>query len=289
MPALGDEFRSAREARGLTLSDVGEKIHIRSVYLNAIETEDWKAIGAPVYVRGFIRTYARFLGVDSEAAIAQYNEVVPPERPTATAVTDDEGEGGPSVWAVVAIIAAVVLVAFVGYEWWSYAQGSASSGAVASAAPDASAVPEASSAAVSISVGTAEPSTSPPPGNSDSAGATTGHPRVPSPLPSGAVLVPSSVALGPFAKTPQASQGGALVSKPHELAIRLTDRSWLRVTVDGATVIEGIYPAGTQRTFTGNAADVRAGNGGGVTISVNGHPALLLGKPGDVVEQRYSL
>jgi cytoskeletal protein RodZ len=64
MAALGDEFRSAREARGLTLSDVAEQIHIRSVYLNAIETDDWGSIGAPVYVRGFIRTYARFLALD---------------------------------------------------------------------------------------------------------------------------------------------------------------------------------------------------------------------------------
>jgi cytoskeletal protein RodZ len=273
MPALGDEFRSAREARGLTLSDVGEKIHIRSVYLNAIETEDWKAIGAPVYVRGFLRTYARFLGLDGEAAIAHFNEVVPPDRPTATAVADDDGEGGPSVWAVVAIIAAVVLVAFVGYEWWSYAQGSASSAAVA-AASDASAAPEASSVA--------SPTPTPSPAPS----------ITPTPAPTAAGSSPLAVASSEASarsQLPVVLGSGAPTSKAHQLAIRLTDRSWLRVTVDGTTVIEGIYPAGTQRTFSGNAADVRAGNGGGVTISVNGQPALLLGKPGDVVEQRYSL
>ncbi len=273
MPALGDEFRSAREARGLTLSDVGEKIHIRSVYLNAIETEDWKAIGAPVYVRGFIRTYARFLGLDSEAAIAHYNEVVPPERPTATAVADDEREGGPSVWAVVAIVAAVVLVAFVGYEWWSYAQGSGGSGAVASATPDSSAIAEASSAASPSPTPSASPTQAPTP-------AGPGASPVATPPSGGASARPQE---------PLTAVSGGPTSKPHQLAIRLTDRSWLRVTVDGTTVIEGIYPAGTQRTFSGNAADVRAGNGGGVTISVNGQPALLLGKPGDVVEQRYSL
>src|ERR1700678_2042466 len=60
--ALGEEFRSAREARSLSLSDVAERLHIRSVYLAAIEDEDWHVIGAPVYVRGFMRTYARFLG-----------------------------------------------------------------------------------------------------------------------------------------------------------------------------------------------------------------------------------
>src|SRR5579883_285293 len=74
MRALGEEFRAAREARGLSLSDVAEQIHIRSVYLQAIENEDWSAIGAPVYIRGFIRTYARFLGLDGESAVQRFNE-----------------------------------------------------------------------------------------------------------------------------------------------------------------------------------------------------------------------
>ncbi len=43
------------------------------MYLAAIEDENWKAIGAPVYTRGFLRTYARFLGVDPEQAVAEYN------------------------------------------------------------------------------------------------------------------------------------------------------------------------------------------------------------------------
>ena len=51
MPALGEEFRSAREARGVTLSEVAEQIHIRSVYLNAI---DWFARNAEF---GLLRLY----------------------------------------------------------------------------------------------------------------------------------------------------------------------------------------------------------------------------------------
>ena len=73
MPALGERFRAAREARGLTVSDVAEHIRIRSVYLSAIEDENWAAIGAPVYTRGFLRTYARYLGLDPEEMVADYN------------------------------------------------------------------------------------------------------------------------------------------------------------------------------------------------------------------------
>ena len=71
--SLGERFRSAREQRGLTLSEVAEHLRIRSVYLSAIEEEHWSAIGAPVYTRGFLRTYARYLGLDPEEAVAAFN------------------------------------------------------------------------------------------------------------------------------------------------------------------------------------------------------------------------
>lgn len=248
MPALGEEFRSAREARGLTLSDVAEQIHIRSVYLNAIENDDWPQIGAPVYVRGFIRTYARFLGLDAESAVARFNETAPAERPAAPAAAATSvarESSGPSLWAVIGGLIALLLVAFVGYEWWQYSQSAAnrplataSPAAVVQPTPSPNALGSAAPAAVS---GTASPS--------------------PSPKPLGA----------------------------HQLALRLTQRSWLRAAVDGHTVMEGLYPAGTSKTLTGKIVDLRVGNAGGVTVTVNGGPAKPLGKDGDVVEQRYTL
>jgi cytoskeleton protein RodZ len=71
--ALGERFRAAREARGISISQAAEQIRIRSVYLAAIEEENWGTIGAPVYARGFLRTYARFLGLDPEEAVAAFN------------------------------------------------------------------------------------------------------------------------------------------------------------------------------------------------------------------------
>src|ERR1700756_1574092 len=93
MPTLGERFRAAREARGLSLSDVSEQIRIRSVYLAAIEEENWKAIGAPGYVRGFLRTYPRFLGLDPEEIIGIFNGTpvtpqAPPQRPAAPPPVD---------------------------------------------------------------------------------------------------------------------------------------------------------------------------------------------------------
>ena len=163
MPSLGDEFRVAREARGLSLSDVAEHLHIRSTYLQAIEEEDWAVIGAPVYIRGFIRTYARFLGVDSERAIEGFNATEPSAPPTKQwngggAVSADPGNGAkPSVWLWLAGIIALGLIGYVGYGYYQLHSGapekatvtmpsSSSSVSPAASLPPASAAPLAATA-----------------------------------------------------------------------------------------------------------------------------------------------
>jgi len=108
----------------LSLSDVAEHLHIRSTYLQAIEEEDWPVIGAPVYIRGFIRTYARFLGVDPEQAIESFNATVPSAPPTkqwnggGAVAAASAGGGKPSVWLWLAGIVALGLVGYVGYGYY---------------------------------------------------------------------------------------------------------------------------------------------------------------------------
>jgi cytoskeleton protein RodZ len=257
--ALGEEFRSAREARSLSLSDVAERLHIRSVYLAAIEDEDWHVIGAPVYVRGFMRTYARFLGLDPEAAVARFTQAVPAGTPAATtprpAANPGEKRGmersSPSLAAIVSILVAVLVVAFVGYEFFQYRSGTPAAVPVA----DSSGVP-ADSAAAGVAAGTAAPAAT-----SDAQGV---------------------AAIPPVAPTavPGAKRG---------LSLQVMETSWLRVTVDGNVVLEGTLPAGSAKSFTGKVADLRVGNAGGVRIAVNGRTLGPLGANGDVVERHLVL
>ena len=150
MPALGEQFRAAREARGLSLSEVAEQIRIRSVYLGEIEAENWGAIGAPVYVRGFLRTYARFLGLDAEEAVAEFNKTSP-----APAVSENIGLSNTSVRADtaprtlspllwVASAVAVVLIGFVIYNYVALRSTAGRTGtpaAVSSVAPASPGLP----------------------------------------------------------------------------------------------------------------------------------------------------
>jgi cytoskeletal protein RodZ len=57
-------LQRARQARGLTLEEVERDTRISRRYLQALETENFGLLPAPVYARGFLRTYARYLGME---------------------------------------------------------------------------------------------------------------------------------------------------------------------------------------------------------------------------------
>jgi cytoskeleton protein RodZ len=64
--AVGTKLREARARRKLSLEEVEAETKIRVRYLQAIENEEWDQLPEDTYVRAFIRTYGRFLGLDGE-------------------------------------------------------------------------------------------------------------------------------------------------------------------------------------------------------------------------------
>ncbi len=149
MAGLGEDLRAAREARNLTLSDISERIHIRTVYLQGLEDEDWSSIEAPVYARGFLRTYARFLGLDPEESVARFNASLPPSAgaPSPGPRFAAPARRGPSIWLWVVAAVAAALVLFVGYNYWAMQrEGHAVATAGASAQPAATEQPSGASA-----------------------------------------------------------------------------------------------------------------------------------------------
>lgn len=62
--ALGEHLRQAREGRDMTLDKVSENLRIRKAYLQGLESGDWSALPEEVYVMGFLRQYATFIGAD---------------------------------------------------------------------------------------------------------------------------------------------------------------------------------------------------------------------------------
>ena len=96
MIEFGSTLRAAREAKGLTTSEIASRTHLLVQQVEALENEDFSRIAAPIYGRGFVRLYCDVLGIDSRPLIEEFMEIyngnrdlpikrrertVPPPRP----------------------------------------------------------------------------------------------------------------------------------------------------------------------------------------------------------------
>jgi cytoskeleton protein RodZ len=70
---IGGSLREARLKRGLSPADVQKAIRIRDRYLQALEEERWEVLPGDAYVKGFLRTYADYLGLDGNLYVDEYN------------------------------------------------------------------------------------------------------------------------------------------------------------------------------------------------------------------------
>jgi cytoskeleton protein RodZ len=114
---IGGSLREARLKRNLTPADVQKAIRIRDRYLQALEEERWELLPGDAYVKGFLRTYADYLGLDGSLYVEEYNSrFARPEDPLMVPerFARSGGLGGVGflrplvvVGAIVAIVAAV--------------------------------------------------------------------------------------------------------------------------------------------------------------------------------------
>jgi cytoskeletal protein RodZ len=78
MTDIGSQLRTAREARGLSVEQVFKATRIKAVYLEALEANRVNALPGPVQARGFVRSYANFLGLDGETLASALDALGPP-------------------------------------------------------------------------------------------------------------------------------------------------------------------------------------------------------------------
>lgn len=69
---IGQALREARLANGIDLAEAQRVTKIRTTYLQALEEERWQVLPGPSYVRGFLRTYAKYLGLDADEIVSRY-------------------------------------------------------------------------------------------------------------------------------------------------------------------------------------------------------------------------
>lgn len=69
---FGEELRKEREIRGIELREIAEATKISQRFLDALERDDFKYLPAPVFTRGFVREYSRYLGLDASEMVDRY-------------------------------------------------------------------------------------------------------------------------------------------------------------------------------------------------------------------------
>lgn len=72
METVGQILKQAREQRSMSIADVASAVNAKQVAIEAIERNDFQAFAAPVYARGFIKLYARAVGVNPEPLLRHY-------------------------------------------------------------------------------------------------------------------------------------------------------------------------------------------------------------------------
>ena len=71
MPTVGEQLRGARERARLSVHDLANALNMKADQVRAVEDSHWKTFGAPVYIRGFVRTLAKQLKLDVAALLAE--------------------------------------------------------------------------------------------------------------------------------------------------------------------------------------------------------------------------
>ncbi|MDP6968841.1 MAG: DUF4115 domain-containing protein [Gammaproteobacteria bacterium] len=110
----------AREEKGLSQQEVARELHLTSRVINGLENDDFSHVNSPIFARGYIRSYARHLGLDASALVAEYDAVYGSpdhgKKPMSTIRKVSEQARPGDAW--VKLVSVVLLLALLGASWW---------------------------------------------------------------------------------------------------------------------------------------------------------------------------
>ena len=74
--SLGEKLRQAREERGISIGEVAEQTRISSLYLKSIEDDNYKPLPGGIFNKGFVKAYAKYVGLDEQEALQDYARLI---------------------------------------------------------------------------------------------------------------------------------------------------------------------------------------------------------------------
>ena len=283
MAPLGQELKKQREARNISLDEMASSTKIVGRYLQALEEDRFDAMPGGFFVKGIIRTYAVYVGLDPDEVLARYREAGMFEEParTRSAAPEAEPSSPRPKWLAPGLVigAGVLLLVVLAVSWRScrprrVVPGPPAATVLPQTRPAAKPAEEkrsdAEQAGGRVAAGTplqgktaaAPPTTTPSTAAPAAGGATAPAPRPAEPAPA----------------TPEETTGLTM-------DISFQEETWIQVSADGQPKISGLFPAGGKARARAEKEIVInvLGNAGGVTFLLNGRPGKTLGRTGEVL------
>jgi len=145
---FGARLKAAREAGNLTVADVAAKLKLTARQIEALEQEELSHLPSEVFVRGFVRNYARLVGIEPESLIAPIDvQAEVSETITAPNAGLNVGSSGLRQWLIYPMLAVALFLLLVAglYHWLRQGEDT-----LVSAAPETSALPAPAVATVPV-------------------------------------------------------------------------------------------------------------------------------------------
>jgi cytoskeleton protein RodZ len=258
---FGQRLKREREMRGVSRAEICAATRIGTRFLEALENEQWEVLPGGIFNRGFIRAVARFLGLDEDDLIAEYDLAVSEQAPAAPVLVSapPPRKSAPRPVLLVSLAALFVLV-LLGGSWlgWRWQHNRLQA---ANEAHGNSAILELAS------------------------GRQTDRPQ-PQPVSDQEQPSSSNVSIGDSTRVAGLAVG-ASPSQPGsqgqglELKIEAGKETRVSISLDGAKAFDGSIIAGQSRTFTArDDIDISANDAGALLLELNGQTLAPLGPPG---------
>ncbi|BAN68908.1 RodZ domain-containing protein [endosymbiont of unidentified scaly snail isolate Monju] len=274
VPGLGERLRSARMACNLDMAKLAARIHLTSDLVDALERDDYSEMPARVFVRGYVRNYARAVNLPAESVLAQFDRQWPEEdyqvrldeSPRLAADPHPRRRWpGLVTWLVVLAVVGLTLMWWQGYldryltQWQ---EGTATTQVTApSEQPSGAIAGDPAGSADSLPLNGA-------PASDDTR--SLALPLPPVKVSATEPAPPPALAATPVAKEAVPEPTGA----PPQVVVRFLDDSWVDIRDSRREYkLIGIMKRGTERRFGGTPPyTVVLGNARAVELRVNGEP-----------------
>lgn len=297
MESVGEFFKQVRETKGLTVDEVASKTRIRSDFVKALEDGNFAKLPDQVFARGFVRSYARSLGLDEEDAIrrfiqsagAFYEKQDERERLKVRQAEEERRRQANRKAVAVAIgVAVLTLIFLLSREQSSVLRrGSPDHASAKRSAQTAKDAPEAAPRHEPEPVATVSQSSEAPVAAQKLTADTHRSEPAVSPVASSKPEPETASTVSPGTDGPLGGISldgtGAAVDGQLVLDLEAIELSWVVVQIDNGSPQEALLRPGEKARWKGQDQFILTlGNAGGVKAELNGKPQKPFGPSGKV-------